>query len=154
MTFSGVISACFAYGLAAGDPIKAITIRHGTPELWQGLPVLMIVLAGGFTTNFIWCSILNIRTRSGYQYFESEIRGKVLDRRDEHILETVTDAPPEEMAVAVARKPAVKAPMLANFSFSALAGVTWYMQFFFYSMGETQMGSTSFRAGRCTWPAS
>src|SRR5208282_2085250 len=30
-TFSGVMSACFAYGLAAGDPIKQITLRHGTP---------------------------------------------------------------------------------------------------------------------------
>jgi len=40
-TFSGVMSACFAYGLAAGDPIKAITMQHGTPVLWQGLPVLV-----------------------------------------------------------------------------------------------------------------
>ena len=68
-TFSGVMSACFAYGLAAGDPIKAITVQHGTPVLWQGLPVLVVVLAGGFTTNFIWCLILNIRNRTGYQYF-------------------------------------------------------------------------------------
>ena len=73
-TFSGVMSACFAYGLAAGDPIKAITIQHGTPVLWQGLPVLVVVLAGGFTTNFIWCLILNIRNRTGYQYFVGEIR--------------------------------------------------------------------------------
>jgi L-rhamnose-H+ transport protein len=29
-TFSGVMSACFAYGLAAGDPIKALTLKHGT----------------------------------------------------------------------------------------------------------------------------
>jgi hypothetical protein len=36
-TFSGVMSACFAYGLAAGDPIKEITVRYGTPALWQGL---------------------------------------------------------------------------------------------------------------------
>ena len=71
-TFSGVMSACFAYGLAAGDPIKAITIQHGTPTLWQGLPVLVVLLAGGFTTNFIWCLILNIRNRTGYQYFSSE----------------------------------------------------------------------------------
>src|SRR5438874_1819082 len=84
-TFSGVMSACFAYGLAAGDPIKAITIQHRTPTLWQGLPVLVVVLAGGFTTNFIWCLILNIRNRTGYQYFESEIRGKVPAREDEHI---------------------------------------------------------------------
>ena len=68
---SGVMSACFAYGLAAGDPIKALTIKHGTPDLWQGLPVLVVVLIGGFTTNFIWCVILNIRNKTGYQYFTS-----------------------------------------------------------------------------------
>src|SRR5271167_1111942 len=100
-TFSGVMSACFAYGLAAGDPIKAITVQHGTPVLWQGLPVLVVVLAGGFTTSFIWCLILNIRNRTGYQYFESQVRGKVPARDEEHILEPVTDAP-AEMAVAVA----------------------------------------------------
>jgi L-rhamnose-H+ transport protein len=145
-TFSGVMSACFAYGLAAGDPIKAITIQHRTPVLWQGLPVLVVVLAGGFTTNFIWCLILNIRNRTGYQYFESEIRGKVPARNEEHILETATDAPAEEMAVAVAvaQEPAVRAPMLANYLLSALAGTTWYMQFFFYTMGETQMGRYKF----------
>jgi L-rhamnose-H+ transport protein len=145
-TFSGVMSACFAYGLAAGDPIKAITIQRGTPVLWQGLPVLVVVLAGGFTTNFIWCLILNSRNRTGYQYFESQIRGKVPARNEEHILEVVTDAPAEEVAVAVAvaQDTAAGAPMLANYLFSALAGTTWYMQFFFYSMGETQMGKYRF----------
>jgi L-rhamnose-H+ transport protein len=145
-TFSGVMSACFAYGLAAGDPIKALTIQHGTPVLWQGLPVLVVVLAGGFTTNFAWCVILNIRNRTGYQYFESEIRGKIPARREEHTLEAATDAPAEEMAVAVAveQDTEVRAPMLSNYLFSALAGTTWYMQFFFYTMGETQMGRYKF----------
>src|SRR5579863_1970873 len=145
-TFSGVMSACFAYGLAAGDPIKAITLQHGTTVLWQGLPVLVVVLAGGFTTNFIWCVILNIRNRTGYQYFESRIRGKVPARNEEHILETVTDAPAEEMAVAVAvaQEMPIRAPMLSNYLLSALAGTTWYMQFFFYTMGETQMGRYKF----------
>jgi L-rhamnose-H+ transport protein len=153
-TFCGVMSACFAYGLAAGDPIKAITLRHGTTTLWQGLPVLVVVLAGGFTTNFIWCVILNVRNRTGYQYFQSEIRGGIPEPRGggrirppggEHI-ETVTDAPGEEMALALAvpEKTGVKAPMLANYLFSALAGTTWYMQFFFYTMGETQMGRYKF----------
>src|ERR1700678_2322803 len=96
-TFSGVMSACFAYGLAAGDPIKAITIRHGTSILWQGLPVLVVLLVGGFTTNFIWCLVLNIRNHTGYQYFESEIRGRVPERSEQQILESVTDAPAEEM---------------------------------------------------------
>jgi L-rhamnose-H+ transport protein len=150
-TFSGIMSACFAYGLAAGDPIKVITIQHGTPVLWQGLPVLVVVLAGGFTSNVIWCLILNIRNRTGYQYFESQIRGDVPGRElparnQEYMLEAVTDAPAEEMALAVAVTPDanVKAPMLANYLFSALAGTTWYMQFFFYTMGETQMGRYKF----------
>ena len=145
-TFSGVMSACFAYGLAAGDPIKAITVQHGTAVLWQGLPVLVVVLAGGFTTNFIWCVILNVRNHTGYQYFHSEIRGDLPERNEEHILEAVTDAPAEEMAVAVAvkREMPARAPMLPNYLFSALAGTTWYMQFFFYTMGETQMGRFKF----------
>jgi L-rhamnose-H+ transport protein len=145
-TFSGIMSACFAYGLAAGDPIKAITMQHGTAGLWQGLPALVVVLAGGFTTNFIWCVILNFRNHTGHQYFRSEILGEFPKRSEEHILETVTDAPAEEMAVAVAIRSEVpvKAPMLPNYMFSALAGTTWYMQFFFYTMGETQMGRFKF----------
>jgi L-rhamnose-H+ transport protein len=148
-TFSGVMSACFAYGLAAGDPIKEITLRHGTPPLWQGLPVLVIVLAGGFTTNFIWCVILNFRNRTGYQYFTSRIRAEVPRPHREAILETTIDAPGEEMATAAVRsgfssEQTARAPMLSNYLFSALAGTTWYMQFFFYTMGETQMGRFKF----------
>ena len=145
-TFSGVMSACFAYGLAAGDPIKEITIRHGTPVLWQGLPVLVVVLLGGFTTNFVWCAILNVRNRTAYQYFTSKVRGPIPLRSDEPILENVIDAPAEEMAeLARAGKLSFsKAPMLSNYFFSALAGTTWYFQFFFYTMGETQMGRYKF----------
>ena len=145
-TFCGIMSACFAYGLAAGDPIKELTVQHGTPALWQGLPVLVVLLLGGFTTNFIWCLILNLKNKTGYQYFQSEIRGPVPSREEEYVLETATDAPAEEMAVAVAiaRQPATRAPMLTNYLFAALAGTTWYMQFFFYTMGETKMGRFKF----------
>ncbi len=122
-TFSGVMSACFAYGLAAGDPVKEMTIRHGTPPLWQGLPVLVIVLLGGFTTNFIWCVALNIRNRTGYQYLNSEIRQNLLSGPR---LETVTDAPAEEMAKASDSTKAApnRAPMLMNYIFSAHSGVS------------------------------
>jgi len=147
-TFSGVMSACFAYGLAAGDPIKAITLQHRTSTLWQGLPVLVVLLAGGFTTNVIWCLLLNKRNQSGYQYFQSDIRGHVPERSEEHILETVTDAPGEEMAATAVLvstgADTLRAPMLPNYLLSALAGTTWYFQFFFYTMGETQMGRFKF----------
>jgi len=71
--------------------------------------VLVVVLAGGLTTNVIWCAYLNYRNGTGHQYFEFG-----------------------------------EAPMLSNYLFCALAGTTWYMQFFFYSMGETQMGRFRF----------
>ncbi len=35
-------------------------------------------------------------------------------------------------------------PLLRNYMLSALAGVVWYLQFFFYSMGETKMGKFHF----------
>src|SRR5882757_7921249 len=145
-TFSGVMSACFAYGLAAGDPVKELTIRHGTPVLWQGLPVLVVVLLGGFTTNIVWCVILNVRNRTGYQYFNSNVRGPVPLRSNEPILENPIDTPAEEMTELTGRKEPslLKAPMLSNYFFSALAGTTWYFQFFFYTMGETQMGRYKF----------
>ncbi|HEX3351935.1 MAG: L-rhamnose/proton symporter RhaT [Terriglobales bacterium] len=169
-TLSGVMSACFAYGLAAGDPIKTLTIKHGTPDLWQGLPVLVVVLIGGFTTNFIWCLILNIRNKTGYQYFTSVSREPdgTGQRADETTIENALDAPSREVvehiapartdlrqrtSTAVADPPfragskkeeGVRVPMLANYLLCALAGTTWYFQFFFYTMGETQMGRYKF----------
>jgi len=120
-TISGVLSACFSYGLAAGDPIKEITLRHGTGSLWQGLPVLVVVLLGGFTSNFLWCAFLNVKNGTGYQYLAKELK-------PQHIEKGQT----------------ASIPVGANLFFCALAGTTWYLQFFFYSMGETKMGTYKF----------
>ena len=159
---SGVMSACFAYGLAAGDPIKVLSLKHGTPVLWQGLPVLVVVLIGGFVTNFVWCLVLLVRNKTGYQYFASRVREPL--RRDETIIETALDAPSREVVehmgssyrehngdvqVMLEAPPAKKeaqppVPMLTNYLLCALAGTTWYFQFFFYTMGETQMGRYKF----------
>jgi L-rhamnose-H+ transport protein len=35
-------------------------------------------------------------------------------------------------------------PRSKNFSFAAIAGVTWYLQFMFYGMGSTKMGDYEF----------
>jgi L-rhamnose-H+ transport protein len=146
-TLSGVMSACFAYGLAAGDPIKALTVKHGTPDLWQGLPVLVVVLLGGFTTNFIWCVILNIRNKTGYQYFASNSREPESRSSGQTMIETALDAPGREVVEHMKSRGDVRSvhvPMLSNYLLCALAGTTWYFQFFFYSMGETQMGKYKF----------
>ena len=146
-TFSGIMSASFSYGLDAASPIAAISRSHGTREIWTGLPKLCVVLMGGFTSNFIWCVLLNVRNRTGYQYFSSRVRRTLSRPKNETILETAVDAPSEEM---VKHAPETRVdhyscvPMLGNYFFSALAGITWYMQFFFYTMGETQMGDYKF----------
>ncbi|NLN92132.1 MAG: L-rhamnose/proton symporter RhaT [Candidatus Hydrogenedens sp.] len=122
-TFSGILSASMAYGMAAGKPIAEIALTNltasGKSDLWQNLPILVVVLWGGFTTNFIWCMFLNFKNRSGHEYFSP-------------------------MTKATESEESKRVPMLNNYVFSALAGVTWYMQFFFYSMGETRMGKYSF----------
>ena len=146
-TFSGVMSACFAYGLDAASPLAELSKAHGTDAVWTGLPKLCVVLLGGFTSNFIWCALLNLKNKTGYQYFKSEIRSEHL--APEPPLQTAADDPRPGGAIAVlavaSRARAVeRAPMLNNYFFSALAGTTWYMQFFFYTMGETQMGNYKF----------
>ncbi len=35
----------------------------------------------------------------------------------------------------------IKTPLLKNYLFCALAGTTWFLQFFFYGMGETKIGN-------------
>jgi L-rhamnose-H+ transport protein len=38
----GIMSACMAFGFAAGKPISEAALRHGAPSLWQNLPVLIV----------------------------------------------------------------------------------------------------------------
>ncbi len=136
-TFSGVMSACLAFALTAGNPIAEASKAAGTTALWTGLPKLVVVLLGGFTTNFIWCVILNVRNRTGYQYTAAEVRA-------EHASLIVAGGEHASAVISESTALDYRVPLLANYFFSALAGTTWYFQFFFYTMGETQMGRFSF----------
>ncbi len=112
--FCGVMSACMAFALEAAAPIAELSAAAGTPAYWTGLPKLVVVLLGGFTSNALWCLFLNLRNRTAGEYLAAQTaRGE-------------------------------RVPRLANVLFCALAGVTWYFQFFFYTMGETQMGRFRF----------
>jgi L-rhamnose-H+ transport protein len=142
-TFSGVMSACFAYGLAAGKPLadiaRAQLVAAGRSDLWENLPVLVVVLIGGFTTNFLWCVVLNVRNRSGHEY---------LGLRPSAAVQAAEHGQPQSLgaAAAAARAQARAAgiPLVRNYLLSAAAGITWYFQFFFYSMGQTRMGPYEF----------
>jgi hypothetical protein len=121
---------------AGADLVKI----HDKHSLWTGLPVLIVVLLGGFTTNFIWCVILNIRNGTGYQYLATHVR----EEHAHHGGSGGGEHGPAQMAAIASGEVNLKIPVLGNWIFSAMAGVTWYFQFFFYSMGETQMGQYKF----------
>lgn len=110
--FAGIMSACFAFGLAAGEPIKPLSAAAGTGPLWTGLPVLCLVMFGGLVTNALWCAFLILRNRSAGEWCGG---GK-----------------------------GAGAPLLRNYLLCAVAGTAWYFQFFFYTMGESQMGRFGF----------
>jgi L-rhamnose-H+ transport protein len=106
--FAGIMSACMEFGFTVGEPIAQHAIEHKALSLWQNNPVLIVVFAGGFTTNFIWCVFLNIKNNTAKDYLNS------------------------------------RTPLINNYIFSALAGITWYLQFMFYGMGKPKMGKYNF----------
>ena len=139
-TFSGVMSSCFSYGFQFGEPITKISASHGTGPLWVGLPVILVILLGGLTTNFIWCLLLNIKNRTGYQYLATHVR----EEHAHHGGHGSSEHAPVQTTAATAAPIDLKIPVLGNWFFCALAGTFWYFQFFFYQMGESQMGNYKF----------
>jgi L-rhamnose-H+ transport protein len=109
---SGVLSACFNFGIEAGKPMaetanaiwKAAHPGQGN-FLFQNNVIYIIILWGGLTTNAIWCAILNFRNKTYGDYTDTT------------------------------------KPLFNNYLFCALAGTTWFLQFFFYGMGESKLGN-------------
>ncbi len=120
-TFAGILSACFAYGLAAGKPMnemaRKVLLTHGRSDLWQSLPALVVVLWGGFTTNVLWCGGMLVKNSTAGQFFgaAADGDGRLSARR-----------------------------IGLNYGLAMAAGLLWYLQFFFYSMGQTRMGKYDF----------
>jgi L-rhamnose-H+ transport protein len=103
--FSGIMSACFNFGIEAGKPMAEAAVAAGWNPLYQNNVTYVVLLWGGLATNFTWCMILNTRNRSFKDYTNSNT------------------------------------PLAKNYLLSALAGTTWFLQFFFYGMGESKLGN-------------
>jgi L-rhamnose-H+ transport protein len=168
-TFSGIMSACFNFGYGglkgfnfteshglSGNPITlaaaAILRHHGQSMMWDALPTVVVVLWGGFTSNFIWCAILHLKNGSARQYIAStsspaKSRLVVAMKGSDQIepwKSADADSPPLVAADTLIQE-AQRVPLLNNYAFSAIAGVTWYMQLFFYTAGQNFMpGSLAF----------
>jgi L-rhamnose-H+ transport protein len=104
-TISGILSACFNFGIEVGKPMAEAAVSAGHNPLFQNNVTYVVLLWGGLATNFIGCMYLNKKNGTFGDYTDS------------------------------------KKPLLKNYIFSALAGTTWFLQFFFYGMGESKMGN-------------
>jgi L-rhamnose-H+ transport protein len=138
--FAGIMSAFFAFGLQAGAPVAAVAkgqlLAEGRLDLWQNLPVLVVVLWGGFATNFVWSLVLIFRNRS-FRQFAGEPGNNPM--RAAKVTGDTLQIDPRELA-----KKLSPSTLVQNYLFAALAGVVWYFQFFFYSLGQTKMGKYDF----------
>jgi L-rhamnose-H+ transport protein len=72
--FSGLMSSAMGLGLVGGPKIQALarTTAPVTSATWAGLPVLVVVLLGGFTVNFLWCLYLNFKNKTVRDYAKAK----------------------------------------------------------------------------------
>jgi len=139
--FAGIMSSFFAFGLDAGKPIAAIAhielAAAGKSDLWSNLPVLIVVLWGGFVTNFVWSAVLIFRNKSVRQ-FAGEPGMNPMGTA------AVTGDTLMDIDITQLTQRISGSVLLRNYLLAASAGIIWYFQFFFYSMGTTKMGKYDF----------
>jgi len=109
---SGILSACFNFGIEAGK-----SIADQANALWmaahQGQGKFL------FQNNVVYILILWGGLTTNF------IWCMILNARNKTFGDYTNK----------------KAPLLKNYIFSALAGTTWFLQFFFYGMGESRLGN-------------
>jgi L-rhamnose-H+ transport protein len=109
---SGVLSACFSFGIEAGSSMASVANTNWMAQnVGQGEFL--------FRNNVIYVVILwgGLTTNfiwCMYLNFKNKSFGDYSNDRT---------------------------PLLKNYIFSALAGTTWFLQFFFYGMGESRLGN-------------
>ena len=69
--FSGIASAGMNFGLQGGAPLEAAAANAGVDAKWVGMPVLVVVLWGGFVVNAVWCFWQNAKNRTFGEYLAS-----------------------------------------------------------------------------------
>ena len=116
---SGILSAFFSFGIDAGKEMavtaRSLAVEHGYPFVTQ--------TAGGFKYLFenniiffviLWGGLTTNLISTTAMIIKNKTGGDFVDR---------------------------KTPLVSNYLFCALAGTTWFLQFFFYGMGETKIGN-------------
>jgi len=108
---SGILSSFFNFGIEAG---KAIADVAGTrPDLWFAGSSKLFQNNVTFVV-ILWGGLTTNLIWCMYLNFKNKSFGDYKN---------------------------LKAPLVRNYLFAALAGTTWFMQFFFFGMGESKIGS-------------
>lgn len=109
---SGILSACFNFGIEAGKPMADVA-----NQLWKEKNVGMGEFL--FQNNVSYILILwgGLTTNVIWCLFLNVKNRTFKDYTNR------------------------KSPLTRNYLLCALAGITWYLQFFFYGMGESKMGN-------------
>lgn len=76
---AGILSACFAFGLAAGKPISDLSVEAGTSQIFSNNATLVVILLGGFVSNAVWCLILNVRNGSFRDYRSGPVGSQLIN---------------------------------------------------------------------------
>ena len=66
--FSGIASAGMNFGLQSGGALQEAAAAAGVDAKWIGMPVLVVVLWGGFVVNAAWCLWQNAKNKSFGDY--------------------------------------------------------------------------------------
>lgn len=68
--FSGLMSSAMSFGLQGGARLEELAegLMPATSTTWRGMPVLVVVLFGGFLVNGVWCLYLNARNKTTNDY--------------------------------------------------------------------------------------
>jgi len=109
---SGVLSACFNFGIEAGH-----TMAQTANNIWK--------VANPGQGNFLYQNNVTYIVILWGGLTTNLIYCMILNARNKTFGDYTNK----------------KTPLLANYLFSALAGTTWFLQFFFYGMGESRLGN-------------
>lgn len=109
---SGILSACFAFGIDAGKDMA-----HEANTIWKATHAGQGEFL--FQNNVTYVIILWGGLTTNF------IWCMILNARNKTFGDYTNR----------------KTPLFSNYIFSALAGITWFLQFFFYGMGESKLGN-------------
>ncbi len=110
---SGILSACFNYGIEAGS-----AMAESANQIWKSAHPLETINFL-YRNNVIYIVLLwgGLSTNLVWCLFLNARNKTFGDYQNK------------------------KVPLVRNYLFSALAGTAWFLQFFFYGMGESKLGN-------------